>query len=68
MEQTGGDGGNIHLQLGQDVGDFHRVDEIGFAGKTHLSLMDLGTEDIGLADDVQVCLGVVREDLFENIV
>jgi hypothetical protein len=68
VEQTGGDGGHIELHLGQNPGHFERVDEIGFTRTAHLSLVDLGREDIGLLQEPQVCRGIVRFYLFSYVI
>ena len=30
VQQAGGDGGGVHLQLGENEGDFERMDDVGF--------------------------------------
>ena len=45
---------DVKLQVGQDPGNLHRMNQIRLAGKTRLSLMNLGTENISLSDQIQV--------------
>ncbi len=68
MQQPGDDGRHIHFQLDEDIGDLHRMGQVGLAGKTHLSLVHLGAEDVGLAHGIEVGIAVEGADFFENVV
>ena len=37
VQQAGGDGGGVHLQFGEDLRDFERMDDVGLAGGALLS-------------------------------
>ena len=66
VEQAGGDGGGVHLELGENEGDFERMDDVGFTGGALLAFVLLQAELPGLADDVEVVAGAVVMDFFEE--
>ena len=68
VEQTGDDAGLVQLQLGQEAGDFQRVDEVGLARFPDLTLVDLGAVDVGLFDQVQIGFRPVGIDPLEDVV
>jgi hypothetical protein len=53
--------------VGQKVGDLQRVHHVGLARMAHLSLVLEGREDVGAPEQLEVGLGVVRPDLFEQV-
>ncbi len=52
----------VLLKLRQNAGDLQRMHEIRLAGKSHLSTVDLGREDVSTVDDVQISLRIVADD------
>ena len=66
VQQAGGDGGGVHLQLRQHQRDLQRMARIGFAGGALLSLMLLQTEGPRLTDDLQIVSRPVLMDLREQ--
>ena len=66
VQEAGGDGGGIHLQLREHQGDLERMHDVGFAGRPLLPLVMLETELPGLADDFQVVAGAILVDLLEQ--
>ena len=66
VQQAGGDGRRVHLHLGQHLGHFERVDDVGLAGGAHLALMVLNAELPGLADEGNVFAGSVGLDVAEK--
>jgi hypothetical protein len=59
VQQAGGDGGRVHLQLGQHLRDLQRMDDVGLARGALLALMLLQAELPGPADEVEVVAGAV---------
>ena len=66
VQQAGGDGGGVHLQLRQHQRDLQRMARIGFAGGALLALMLLQTEGPRLTDDLQIVARPVLMDLREQ--
>ena len=70
VEQAGGDGGGVHLQLGEDEGDFEGMNDVGFARGALLAGVVAGGELPGLFDAGKVvfgaCLANRREKAFER--
>ena len=62
MQEAGGDRCRVHLQIGEDLGDFERMDNIGLAGGAALALMLFLTECPGDADEIEVVVRPVRTD------
>ena len=67
VEQAGGDGDDVQLHVGEQVGDLERVDEVGLAGVAHLSLVLEGREDVGPPQQLDVGVRVVGPDLFDEV-
>ena len=44
------------------------MSEVRLSREANLSLMNLGRKDIGLLEEIEVRLGVVRGDLFQYVV
>ena len=59
VQQAGGDGGRIHLEVGEDLADLQRMDDVGLARGAALSLMLLDAEGPGAADEVEVVVGTI---------
>jgi hypothetical protein len=67
MEEAGGKGGFVHLELGQDFCHFERMREIGFSGSPLLTLVNLGGENIASTQKVQIRAGMVFLNLFLDV-
>jgi hypothetical protein len=50
------------------MGNLKGMGKVGFAGKTHLSLMDLGRIDIGLFHQADVRLGMIAKELCSDVI
>ena len=66
VQQTGGDGGRIHLHLGQHFGHFERMNNVGLARGAHLPAMMLDAELPRFAYESYVIGGPVGVDLLEQ--
>ncbi len=60
VKQAGGDRGGVHLELGEHLGYFEGMDDVGLAGGALLTLVLLLREDPGSANQVLVVAGAVR--------
>ena len=67
VQQAGGDGGGVHLQVGEDLSDFERMDDVGLAGGAALAVMLLQAEGPGGADEIEVVGGAVGADGVEHV-
>ena len=67
MEETGGDGDNVEIQVGEEIGDLERVNQVGLARMADLSLVLEGREDIRPPEQLDVSLGVGGPDLFDEV-
>ncbi len=67
VQQAGGDGGGVHLHLGEDLADFERMDDVGLAGGALLAFVLLDAELPGAADEVEVVVGAVAVDGVEQL-
>jgi len=67
VQDAGHDRRCVEFHVGQDVGHFHGVRKVGFAGQTHLPGVDRGRKDVGLLDPFQVRRGGVLSDLIEDV-
>ncbi len=67
VEQAGGDGHDVQAHVGEDVGDFERMDEVGFAGMADLSLVLEGGKHIGPPEQLDIGVRGGRPDLFDQI-
>jgi len=68
VEEPGDDAGLVELQFGEQPGHLERMDEIRLSRLPYLALMDLGAVDVGLLDEVQVCVRAVLSDALQNVV
>ena len=59
VQQAGGDGGRVHLQLSEHLADLKRMNHVGLARGALLALVLLQAEGPGLADDLEVVAGPV---------
>ena len=67
VQQAGGDGHDVELHVGQEVGDGQGVDEVGLAGVADLSPVLEGREDVGPPEQLDVGVRAVGPDFFEEI-
>ena len=67
VEQAGGDGDHVELHVGEQIGDLERMDEVGLARMAHLSLVLEGGEHVGPPQELDVGVGVVGADLFDEV-
>ena len=67
VQQAGGDGGGVHLELGEDLADLERMDDVGLARGAVLALVLLDAEGPGAADDFEVVAGAVGVDGVEQV-
>ena len=67
VEQAGGDGDHVQPHVGEDVGDLERMDEVGLARVADLSLVLEGGEDVGPPEQLDVGVGAVGPDLFDQV-
>ncbi len=65
VEQRGGDGLLIELEIGHQPGDFDRMAEIGIAAGADLRAMFLHGVDIGAVEQRLIGIGVVFLDPFD---
>jgi hypothetical protein len=68
VEDRGGDGLIIELQVGENTRDLDRVAEIGVAGGSSLRSVRLHREDIGAVDQPLVCIRIIRPDLLYKLI
>ena len=67
VQQPGGDGHDVELHVGEQVGDFERVDQVGLARMADLSLVLEGREDVRPPQQLDVGVGIVCPDLFDEV-
>ena len=67
VQEAGGDGGGIHLQLGEHLGDLERVHDVRLARSALLRRVLLDAELPGRADQVEIVMRTVRGDDFQYV-
>ena len=67
VQQAGGDGHDVQLHVGEEIGDLERVDEVGLARVADLSLVLEGREDVGPPEQLDVGVGAVAPDFFDEV-
>jgi hypothetical protein len=67
VEQAGRDGHDVEPHVGQQIGHFERMDQVGLAGSADLSLVLVGRKHIGLPEQFGVGLRVGGAHLFEEV-
>ncbi len=67
VEEAGGDGDGIELEVGQEVGDRQRVYQIGLAGVAYLPLVLEGGEHVGAPEQLDVGVRAVGPNFFQQI-
>ena len=68
VQQAGGDGGGVQLHLGENFGDFKRVDDVGLAGGARLALVVLDAKLPCLANKSNVFSGSVALDVAKELI
>jgi hypothetical protein len=66
MEEPGGDGGHVHLEVDEEAGHLQGVGEIGLAGGPLLALMGALGEPVGALEQIQVSGRLVLGDLLDE--
>ena len=64
VQQAGGDGDRIHLHVGEDVGDFERMHQVGLAGGAGLAGVMLLGIVVGFFDEFRSSLGRLSRIFF----
>jgi hypothetical protein len=59
VEEADADAGHVQPQLRQNVGHLEGMSQVGLAGLTHLPLVFPGGENVGLAKQFDVGVGMV---------
>jgi hypothetical protein len=59
VQQTGGDGCCVHLEVCEDLGDLKWMNDVGLAGGAALALMLLLAEGPGCADEIEVVMRAI---------
>ncbi len=67
MQEPGGDRDLVEPHVGEDVGDFERVYEVGLARGARLPLVVQRGEKVGPPQHVQIGLRVVLPDFFDYL-
>ena len=67
VQQAGGDGGGVHLELGEDLADFERMADVGLARGAALAFVFLDGERPGRADEVEVVGGAIGFDRLDQM-
>ena len=66
MEEAGSDGGNVHLEVHEEAGDFERVGQVGLAGGALLALVTHLGEAVGAAHQIQIGTRLVLWNLLNQ--
>ena len=61
-----GDGHDVQLEVGQEIGHLERVDHVGLARMADLSLVLEGREDVGPPEQFEIGVRAVGPDLLEQ--
>ena len=67
VEQTGGDGDGPQAHLGQVIGHFQGVGQVGLAAQAQLAFMGLGGKDVGLLNEAGIRLRVILLHLLHDV-
>ena len=68
VEDGGGDGLVVELQVGEDARDLDRMAEIGIAAGARLRAVRLHREDVGAIDQPLVRIGIVGADFLDQLI
>ena len=66
VEQAGGDGHDVQFHVGQEIGDFERVNQVGLAGMADLPLVFERREDVRPPQQLEVGLGAVAPHFLQQ--
>ncbi len=67
VEEAGGDGDGVELQVGKEIGDGEGVDQVRFTRMADLSPMLEGREHVGAPEQLDVSGRAVGPDLFQQV-
>ena len=67
VQQAGGDRDDVQPQVGQDVGDLERVDQVGLARPPDLSLVLVGRKHVGPPQQLGVGVGIGGPHLLDEV-
>ena len=67
VQQPGGDGDDVELHVGEQVGDLERMDEVRLAGVPHLTLVLEGRKDVRAPQQFGVSLRIAGPYLFDEV-
>ena len=67
VKETGGDGDGIHFHVGENVADFERMHQVGFAGRAGLSGVVLLGKFVGFFYEIEVVVGTVLAQLLHQL-
>ena len=67
VEEAGGHGDDVELEIGQEVGHLERMHHVGLARVAHLSLVLEGGEDVRPPQQLEVCLRAVAPHFLDKI-
>ena len=67
VEQAGGDGDDVELHVGEQVGDLERMHEVGLARMPHLSLVLEGRKDVRAPQQFGVGVRIAGAHLFDEV-
>ncbi len=68
VEKAGGHTRRIEFHLGQDAGDLQGMNQVRLSGETDLADVDLCRNDIGLVDEVNVRIRIIRKDPVYDVI
>src|SRR5882724_4602470 len=66
VEQAGGHGGDVHLEVDEEVGDLEGMAEVRLAGGALLPLVRGGRKPIGASEDVEISARLVFRNLLDQ--
>jgi hypothetical protein len=66
VEQAGGDGDHVHLEVHEEAGDLQRVGQVRLPGGALLTLVGGLGKSIGAVQDVQVSAWLVLGNLLQE--
>ena len=66
VKQAGGDRHVVHVEIGQDVGNLQRMDEVRLSRAPHLPAVHLGGVEVRLLDQNDVRPRLLLEDLLDE--
>ena len=67
VKDRGAERGRVELHIRQEMGDFNRMGEIGFARKADLAVMMFGGEIVGAAKEVEIVARAILANLVDQL-